>query len=172
MQKLIIVFGLPGAGKSYAADVLAKSFGFTHYNGDSDIPDGMRDALWKKEKITDDMRRHFIANMIASVKKIATSENKLVIHQTFLKEFMRKQFLEAFPHAQFLLIETPTHIREARYMKRKYFNLGLKYLRHMSALFEPVQIPHSMIINSKDGKKDIKGQLEKLLEEKTTPDNP
>ena len=172
MQKLMIVFGLPGAGKSYVADVLSKSFGFTHYNGDTDIPKDMRDALWRKEKITDDMRRQFIANMIASIKKMTNTEKKLVIHQTFLKEFMRKQFLAAFPKVQFLLVETPPVLREQRYMKRKYFNLGLEYLRHMSALFEPVKIPHSVITNSKDGKEDIEGQFEKLLGEKVTPGNP
>jgi gluconate kinase len=151
-KSLFVIFGLPGAGKSFVANILNKRFGYFIYDGDLDIPIVMRYALFNKEEITDTMRKEFICAMIASVKTLAKTHKRLAIHQTFLKGFMRKQFLEAFPETQFILVESPDILREKRYMKRKYFNLGLSYLRHMSALFETPQIPHETFYNGENEK--------------------
>ncbi|MEK7129945.1 MAG: AAA family ATPase [Patescibacteria group bacterium] len=162
-RSLLVIFGLPGAGKTYAADVLGKKFGYFIYDGDTDIPEYMRDALLNKAIITDAMRREFLTRMIASITKLTQTHHKLAVHQTLIKEFMRKEFLDAFPHAQFLLVETDDVIREQRYMKRDYFNLGLPYLRHMSNLFEQPEIPHIIIENGTDGEKAILAQLKNVL---------
>ena len=162
-SQLIIVFGLPGAGKSYVANVVEQSFGYTPYNGDDDIPVEMKKALYEKKIITDGMRIAFIANMVISIKKLVQKKSKIVVHQAFIKEFMRRQLLDAIPAAQFILVQTDKAIREKRYMKRAYFNLGLDYLRHMSELFEPVRISHDTIYNSKEGNREITGQLKRIL---------
>lgn len=162
-SQLIVVFGLPGAGKSYVAKVIEREFGYIHYNGDDDLPEEMKQALYEKKIITDDMRKAFIENMVASIKKLMHKETKLVVHQAFIKEFMRRQLLDAIPSTQFILVTTDNPIREKRYMKRNYFNLGLPYLRHMSALFEPVRIPHLTIYNNKEGSSEITPQLMRIL---------
>jgi gluconate kinase len=156
---LLIVFGKPGAGKSYIAEILARSFGYVARDGDDDIPPSMKRALMKKAEITDGMRRQFLANMIASVKLLSRKHSKLLLHQTLLKEYMREAIHKAFPFARFILVETDDDIREQRYLKRKYFNLGLEYLRHMSALFDPVNQPHTVILNNEDGVEGIRKQL-------------
>ena len=163
MNKLIVVFGLPGAGKSYVATIIEKSFGYVPYNGDDDLPKLMKQALYEKKIITDDMRREFITNMVASVKNLMQKKKDVVVHQAFIKEFMRKQLLDAIPTTTFILVQTDDAIREKRYMKRTYFNLGLPYLRHMSALFEPVSIPYVTIYNNKEGNSEIVHQLEHIL---------
>lgn len=160
---LIVVFGKPGAGKSYVAQILTDSLGYVSHDGDTDLPKNMKEALFRKETITDEMRKEFTANMIGSVKLLISKHKKLVINQTFLKEYMRKQFLSAFPHAKFLLIESGDAIRENRYMKRKYFNLGLPYLRHMCVLFEPVTIPHQVLKNNTEGTKKLLEVIFKLF---------
>ena len=48
---LLIIFGKPGAGKSYVADIAAHSFGYFSHNGDTDIPTDMKDALFQKKKL-------------------------------------------------------------------------------------------------------------------------
>lgn len=162
-RHLLVVFGKPGAGKSYIADVAARNLGYFPYNGDTDIPQDMNDALFQKKEITDTMRRQFLDAMIASIAALSTTHDKIIVHQTFIKECMRKKVLDTFPYAKFLLVEADDAIREKRYMKRKYFNLGLPYLRRMSDLFEPVQIPHSKIINDDEGAAHITEQLEKII---------
>jgi gluconate kinase len=161
-NKLLIIFGKPGAGKSYVAEILQKQFGYFSFNGDDALPADMKKKLFKKEKITDDMRDRFADHMIAMINTLISQHTYLVVHQTFLKEFMRKMLLEVFPDAQCILIECDDTVREQRYMKRGYFNLGLPYLRLMTDLFEPAGIPHKTINNNKNGTTDILNQL-KLL---------
>lgn len=145
------------------ADVLGKKFGYVVYDADTDIPNHMRRALLNKEIITDSMRREFLDRMIASVGKLIHVHPKLAIHQTFIKEFMRREFLAAFRHAQFILVECQDALREQRYMKRQYFNLGLAYLRHMSELFEKPSISHNVIYNNEDGSEKIMQQLKNTI---------
>ena len=160
---LVVIFGLPGAGKSYVAEVLHAHFRYTVYDGDRDIPQNMKDALFQKKEITDVMRREFLDNMITSIRTLSETHEKLAAHQTFLKEFMRKKIFDAFPYAKFILVETDDAIREQRYMKRDYFNLGLGYLRHMCSLFEQPRILHSVIKNNTDGTTDVIKQLQKVF---------
>lgn len=162
-QRLLIIFGKPGAGKSFVADVTEHTFDFFTYNGDTDIPPDMKDALFQKQEITDTMREQFLDNMIASVASLSKTHDNLMVHQTFIKEFMRKKVLDTFPYAKFILVEADDAIREKRYMKRKYFNLGLPYLHRMTNLFEPVQIPHSIIKNNDEGATHITEQLDKII---------
>ena len=172
MNKLIVVFGLPGAGKSYVAKIIEKSFDYVPYNGDEDLPNTMKQALYEKKIITDDMRREFITNMVTSVKNLLQKKEDVVVHQAFIKEFMREQLLDAIPTTKFILVQTDDAIREKRYMKRIYFNLGLPYLRHMSALFEPVRIPHATIYNKNEGNSEIVHQLQRILSSEVIPNNP
>lgn len=161
-RQLLIIFGKPGAGKSYVADIAAHSFGYFSHNGDDDLPAPMKELLLQKGTITDAMRKKFAANMVATLRKLSDKHDKLVVHQTFLKECMRLQILDAFPFTKFILIEADDAIREKRYLKRAYFNLGLSYLRHMTDLFEPVQIPHTVLKNNTEGATYIVEQLKNI----------
>jgi gluconate kinase len=161
---LLVVFGKPGVGKSFVASILHNTFGYSIHDGDENLPADMKLALQKKIVITADMRKQFLENIIASTKKLFMNHQKLVIHQTFLKEFMRVQFLEHFQNAQLILVECDDAIRERRYMKRKYFNLGLPYLRHMTKLFEAPHIPHARIYNNKEGPLEIERQLASIVQ--------
>ncbi len=156
---MIVLFGLPGAGKSFVADVLGDSFGYTLHNGDEDLPISMKQALLQKAPITDRMREEFTERMISSLSRLSKEHTNLACHQTLLKEFMRERLQKEFPTATFILVTSETAIREKRYMKRKYFNLGLPYLRQMSQAFEAARIPHQELINQNDGRQEILAQL-------------
>ena len=158
-MQLLIIFGKPGAGKSYVAEIFEKKFGYFSWNGDDALPPDMREKLFQKAEITEAMRTQFLTNMIEGIKKLVKKHEKLVVHQTFLKEYMRKQIAADFPKATFVLIECTDSIRESRYLNRKYFNLGLPYLRRMTNLFEPVHIPHKIIKNNNNGQEHILKQL-------------
>jgi gluconate kinase len=164
-NRLLVIFGKPGAGKSYIANVLRDMFGYVIHDGDDDLPADMKQALKEKLPITDDMRKQFIENIITSTSILSVKHSNLAIHQTFLKEFMRKQFMQEFPHATFILVQCDDAIRETRYVKRRYFNLGLTYLRYMTKLFEAPHIPHAIIYNNnKEGTSEITKQLQKNIE--------
>lgn len=162
---LILLFGLPGAGKSFVADILNESFGYTHHNGDEDLPPSMKEALFQKAPITDRMREEFTEHMISSLVRLTKAHTKLAFHQTLLKEFMRKRLQKEFPHALFILVTSETATREERYMNREYFNLGLPYLRQMSQAFDPPGIRHRILVNQQEGKNNILSQLTEIVTE-------
>jgi gluconate kinase len=163
MKNLLVVFGKPGAGKSFIAEIFRDTYGYSIHNSDDDLPKDMKRALQNTLPITDTMRKQFLKKIIESTQTLTKQHIKLIIDQTFLKEFMRVVFLENFPNAQFVLVESDDKTREDRYMKRNYFNLGLPYLRHMSKLFEAPQIPHLTIYNNNEGTKEIELQIKNLI---------
>jgi gluconate kinase len=119
----------------------------------------MRQALFQKSEISNAMRTDFVQSMIRHIRQLLSKQSKLAVHQTLLKSFMREALAKEFPQATFLLVQSDTKIREERYIERKYFNLGIEYLRHMSALFDPPTGAASRLINSQDGKEEILKQL-------------
>ncbi len=159
---ILFIFGLPGSGKSFVAEVIKNSFGYTIHNGDDDLPTHMKTALFEKKEITDAMRKEFTHNLIKTVNSLLKISAHIVVHQTLLKTFMRDKLKTAFPDAIFILIQTQKIIREQRYMKRLYFNLGIPYLRIMCAQFEPPNTNYIQIENNDVGEKAVTEQLSQI----------
>jgi gluconate kinase len=161
---LFVTFGLPGAGKTYAAR-LFEQFGFTMHDADDDLPDEMRQAISTQQPINDDMRDEFFKRITAHVHDLLPEHPKLVVAQTFIKEKYRRRFLEHFPHAQFILVEAKDPIRELRLERRTNQPLEPDYTRKMIAMFEPPHIPHKTITNDADGALILEDQIAALLKE-------
>jgi gluconate kinase len=162
-MKLYVFFGLPGAGKTFSAKVAEKYFGYHLYDGDNDLTKEMHTAVRGKITITDDMRNIFFANLIVSVKVLSKKYDMLIVHQTFIKEKYRKQFLTNLPETKFILVKTDTQLRERRLKERKIYPIEENYARKMTLLFDEPQIPYTELNNNNEGEKSIKEQLQKIL---------
>jgi len=160
---MIIVFGLPGTGKTYIGTILKESFDFFLYDADSDLPDDMKHNLLNSLPITNSMRDSFMKKVIDHIEILNKKHNNLVIAQTFLKESYRSHILQRFPNTQFILIQTEKDVREKRLEERKQFVLDKKYAQKMSENFEYPHIPHYTINNTLDGTEAIKNQIQDLL---------
>lgn len=159
---LLVVFGPPGAGKTYVGKILRDGFGFVFYDGDKNLTYQMREAIKEKQMFTDAMRDNFFGKLIKGVAPLNKKFKHLVIAQTFIKEKYRKQFLKVFPHSQFILVKTKTPLRENRLAKRKAIN-DLGYLREMVSLFEEPKIKHVVLQNNTDGKNELKERIKNTL---------
>lgn len=159
---LYVTFGLPGAGKTYAAR-LFEQFGFAVHDGDDDLPERMRTAIHTQQPINDEMRDEFFGRIIAHVHELLPKHPKLVLAQTFIKEKYRKRFLEQFPFAKFVLVEANDPIRERRLERRTNQPLEPDYTRKMIALFETPHIPHKVISNDADGAFHLEDQIAALV---------
>jgi gluconate kinase len=161
---LYVAFGLPGAGKTYAAHVF-EDFGFTMHDGDDDLPDDMRAAIAASRPIGDTMRDVFFGRIIASTESLWPAHPKLVIAQTFIKEKYRQQFLNHFPAARFVLVQADISVRERRLARRTHQALEPEYVRKMDRIFEPPLIHHQVITNNEDGSAHLKRQIAAFLAE-------
>jgi gluconate kinase len=159
---LYVAFGLPGAGKTYAAYVFER-FGFTVHDGDDDLPPDMRAAIEAAQAVTDAMRDAFFDRIIAHTAELWPRHPRLVVAQTFIKEQYRLRFLEAFPAARFVLVRATDDLRERRLSARPIMRLDPTYARRMVTLFEPPRIPHHLIDNNADGDAHLERQIAELL---------
>jgi len=159
----LVIFGLPGAGKSYLGNVLQKTFGFFHYDGDDALPVNMKEALLRGQRITDRQRSIFFNRLLQQVKKITTQYKYIAVSQTFIKERYRLLFAKHFPKITFLLVHANKSIREERLARREIFPLKKTYQHTMSLMFEPPRIAHLIINNNAPGKKMLITQLQTIL---------
>jgi gluconate kinase len=159
---LFVAFGLPGAGKTYAARVF-EEFGFKMHDGDDELPDDMRAAIAASQPIGDSMRDVFFGQIIASVERLWPKFPQLVIAQTFIKEKYRQRFLDTFPAAHFVLVEADLAVRERRLAHRTHQALDPDYVRKMDRIFELPLIPHQIISNNEDGSAHLKRQIGQIL---------
>ncbi len=162
-MEIYVLFGLPGAGKTFVGRLLQEYFDFYLYEGDISLPDNMKGAIQTKAVITDNMRDIFFKKVITSAHRLKQKQQKLVISQTFIKEKYREAFLREIPKARFILVQTKKTIREKRLMQRKEYPLDLEYARKISLNFDTPQIDYDTISNDIDGEANIKRQLQLLL---------
>jgi gluconate kinase len=161
-MQIIVLFGLPGAGKSFVGKILQEYFGYHHYDGDISMSDEMLKAISTQDVITDLMRDSFFQKIIEDTKRLKTKRQKIVVSQTFIKEKYRNLFLKEFPEAKFMLVQTFPDIRETRLLQRKNFPLDLEYSRKMCLNFDTPNIAHSVVNNDSDGEESVKKQLQLL----------
>lgn len=162
-MSLIILFGLPGTGKTYVGKVFEKYFDYYFYEGDNDLTPEMKASIKTKTVFTDQMRDVFFDILIKKIKKLNKKYQKLVVAQTFIKEKYRVNLLKKIPETEFILIETKTAIREKRLIDRKDYPLDLEYARKMEINFDKPIIGHLKIVNDQDGKESIKKQIQSML---------
>lgn len=163
MVNLIVLFGLPGSGKSYLAKILKEKHDFIIFDGDDCLPQDMKQALFQRQLISEEMRQRFNQAMLTKLAQLYKKTKKLVFMQTLLKDDFRQTIFVKYPSANFLLVTSDENIRELRYQKRQSFNLGLDYLRKICQIFESISVPHSKIDNTNEGEKGIIQQLNKII---------
>src|SRR6266404_3166618 len=150
-MKFFVFFGLPGVGKTFSANIAGKYFGYHLYDGDNDLTWEMQTVIEEQATITDDMRDIFFDKLIQSAKNLQKKYEKVIIHQTFIKEKYRQQFLEALPETRFILVKADIEIREKRLRERKTYPIDEDYARKMTLLFDKPNFLHTVLINNTEG---------------------
>ena len=162
-MSLIILFGLPGTGKTYIGKIFEKYFDFYFYDGDNDLTKEMKNNIKEQKIFTDQMRDVFFQQMIENILILKKKYSKLVISQTFIKEKYRLQVINKIPEAKFILIKTNKFLREKRLKKRTDHPLEEKYAKKMSLNFDKPIINHQLIMNNEIGAEKIIKQIQQFF---------
>lgn len=159
----VILFGLPGIGKTFVGKIFEKYFNYYFYDGDHDLTPEMKIAIKTKTVFTDQMRDVFFKILIDKIKSLTKKHKRLVVAQTFIKEKYRIDLLKKIPKSRFILIETKKDIREKRLMGRIDYPLDLEYARKMNTNFDKPIIDHVIINNNSYGEENIMKQIQQFV---------
>jgi len=159
---IIILFGKPGVGKNFVGDVMAKNFGFYHYDADSDLPKYVVDKIKSGQLATDEDREKFYDIVIDNIKKLKKSFKNIVVSQALIKEKHRKMLLEKLPSIKFLWLQADKDIMAKRLLDREHF-VSKNYADELDNLFEQPKIVCDIIKNNST-EEAIINQLESILQ--------
>ncbi len=162
-MSLIILFGLPGTGKTFVGKVFEKYFDYYFYDGDNDLTSETKEAIKTKTVFTDRMRNIFFEKLIRNIQELKSKHKNLVVAQTFIKEKYRIDLIKKIPETKFILVDTKKSLREKRLMGRADYPLDLEYARIMERNFDKAKVSHNIITNNIEGIKEIKKEVNLLL---------
>ncbi len=158
---VMIVFGLPGSGKSYFASRLAVPLAALYVNSDE-----RRMKLFSTRTYTDAEKMLVYDSMLADLVAAMKDKKSIVLDATFYTEAIRNRFEQAAKayNEQVIYIEVtaPENIISERLKKpRLYSEANVDVYRKLKVIFEPLLKDHLVLTSTNY---NITSMLEKALQ--------
>ena len=96
------------------------------------------------------MRDRFVDALIRKALELGALHSSVALAQTFLKAPHRARFVQALPHARFVLVTAPEDTRVTRLARRAHQPLEPAYARAMTAMFDAPPDGVQVIVNDGD----------------------
>lgn len=141
-MRLILVFGLPGSGKTTFADALAVARGSSHYN--SDI---MRAQLGLRGQYDRESKSSVYKRLLERVEQHLQEGKEVIVDATFYLEALREPFVKLAQKtgAAIFWIEVrarPEVIRKRVRKKRVFSEADFSVYEKVKNAFEPLEDAH------------------------------
>jgi gluconate kinase len=159
---LVVLFGLPGAGKSYAGTLLRDQFGFHLYEADEDLPAEYVALAAAGRVAPEAMRDAYHRRVVERLERLSAANSRLAVAVPLLRDRHRQWIRQRFPDAIFVLVECNTQRRESR-LDARVHAVTTSYARQVMALLEPPNLPHVRLDNSAYGPGSVRRQLDAIL---------
>lgn len=142
---IIIVFGLPGSGKSYFASRLAKKLGARYVNSDV-----IRNQLFVVKEYSQAEKKKVYSEMVREMKKAIQQNGNIVLDATFYKKSVRKKFSVAVKEfgQSIIFIEVWADqkvIIERLSRKRRHSDADYSVHLYIKEVFEPMKREHLIL---------------------------
>jgi predicted kinase len=160
LNMVVIIFGLPGAGKSYFASRLAKMI-----RADYISSDWLRRDMFK-ERVYSEREKAAVYNVMLSKMMEAVNQHRdVVLDATFHKDDTRKLFvqkMEGKGSIYFIEVRASENItRERLRRERPYSEADFEIYKFISHQSEPLNDPH-LLLESTD--ENIDNMLQKAAD--------
>jgi gluconate kinase len=159
---LLILFGLPGAGKSYAGELLRAEFGFYFHEADDDIPADYRRLVQAGQVVGEDMRDAYHRRLLDRLAELHAAHPRLAVALPLLRDRHRVWLHERFPAAVMILVQCDPARWQARLGARTH-TISLEYARKVAGMFEPPTIEHLTLDDSGDGPEGMRRELMNIV---------
>jgi gluconokinase len=160
---LIVLFGLPGAGKSHVGGLLRDEFGFHFHEADDDIPAEYRARVAAGEVVPDALRDDYHHALLDRLAALSAAYPRLAVAAPLLRDKHRRWIVERFPEVALVRVTCAPEVWEARLAARPAHAISLDYARRVRALDEPPTVPHLVLDNSSAGSAALRQALRALL---------
>jgi len=158
---LIILFGLPAAGKNYVGRILADDYDFYFHDSDDDLPPDMLQTIQNKQIATEAMRDAHLQNIMGRIRQLQQTHRDIAIAAALFKERHRRAIAATFPGALLIWVQAAPEQLTARLCARQNHLADEVYARKIFAEFEPPQLDH-LTIDNNQGPEHIRQQIEQL----------
>jgi len=147
---IIIVFGLPGSGKSYFALKLAERINARYVNSDL-----IRRELFDVRKYSREEKMSVYNVMFAEMKKTILQNKSMVLDATFYKKSIRNKFIEAVNEIgkRIIFIEIRAELKiitERLSRKRENSEADYSVYLQIKEVFEPMEEEHLILQSTQE----------------------
>ena len=157
---VVIVFGLPGTGKSYFASRLADLINAAYINSDR-----LRKELLATRTYSDKEKEIVYREILEKTKRAINENTNVVLDATFYKNDIRNRLLEEIKNSaeiSFIEIRANEDIIMQRLQKeRPYSEADVEVYKLIKQQWEPLNAPH-LILSSTDY--NINDMLQKAID--------
>lgn len=157
---IIIVFGLPGSGKSYFASKFAKMIQADYVNSDK-----VRKEIFEKRIYSAKEKKTVYDEMLEQMKEAIRQKKNIVLDATFHKKEIREMFVEALKGKEeisFIEVQADENIIRERLKKpRLYSEADFEVYQLIKQQNEPLNKPHLVLKSTDD---NIDEMLHKAFE--------
>jgi gluconokinase len=145
-KRVIFLFGLVGAGKSYIASQIADTYGYYCHEGDDDLTPSMKEAIEFRLHFTDQMRADFFRILSEKILLLQKKHEYIVVSQGLYKNKHRQFLLETIPNLELVWVTASDSLIYERLMKREGVPVDKDYAKNIRANFEnPVMDVHTLV---------------------------
>lgn len=139
---VIIVLGLPGSGKSYFAQRLAKMIQAKYVNSDRLRKEDLKIRTYSEEE-----KAKVYAMMLQKMKEAIRHRKNLVLDATFHKNETREPFVKQAKESLFFVKvwAKESIIRERLKKKRPYSDADFEVYQSLQKEWEPLEEPHLLL---------------------------
>ncbi len=147
---IVIVFGLPGSGKSFFASKLAEKTGAEYLNSDQ-----IRLSIFPERQYTEAEKMKVYTVMADQTEKLIRKERDVVLDATFYKEHLRENFrhLAKSNEVPLLFIEVIAResiIKERLNRKRVFSEADYPVYLTIKESFEPLSEDHLILESTQE----------------------
>lgn len=142
---VVMIFGLPGSGKTYFAEKLAKRLNATHLNTDK-----IRKDLDKQGQYDEESKKLVYNEMAARMEECIKNDKNVIIDATFYKSSIRNKFIHKTEKHNANIFYIEMKASEKTIMKRLESREGFseadyKVYKQIKTEYEPFYEPHLTI---------------------------
>ena len=149
-QSLVVVFGLPGTGKTTVARALSRALGWLHLNTDV-----IRTELGKRQQYDEETKAGIYRQMLHRTERELNSNKGVVLDGTFYKEALREPFSQLASKCGISLkwIEVGAArevVRNRVGKERPYSEADFQVYKKIQNEFEPLKESHLEVFTDRE----------------------